>query len=66
MNKISVLLEEHCVMCGAVIPEGCQGCPSCEQDMKSAPVQVINWKRGIPAPGLMCRIRLWLRGIFER
>ena len=66
MNKIYVFSKEHCVMCGAVIPEGRQVCTSCEQNVKAAPVQVIDWKRGIPAASLMCRIRFWLCGIFER
>lgn len=66
MNKIFVFAEEHCVMCGAVIPEGRQVCPLCEQDVKSAPMQLNNWQWGIPAPSLMCRIRLWLHGAFGR
>lgn len=66
MNKVFMFAEEHCVICGAVVPEGRQVCPLCEQDVKSAPVQLIDWQRGIPVPSLMCRIRLWLRGAFGR
>lgn len=66
MNKVFMFAEEHCVICGTVVPEGRQVCPLCEQDVKSAPVQLMDWQRGIPAPSLMCRIRLWLRGAFVR
>jgi len=66
MNKIFVFAEERCIMCGAVIPEGRQVCPMCEQDMKYAPNYYIGQQREIPAPGLICRIKLWLRGAFSR
>ena len=66
MNKVFVFAEEHCVICGAVIPEGRQVCPLCEQDAKYAPHYLVDRQRGIPAPGLICRIKLWLRGAFGR
>lgn len=66
MNKLFVFAEEHCVICGAVIPEGRQVCPLCEQDAKYAPNYLVDRQRGIPAPSLMCRIRLWLHGAFGR
>lgn len=66
MSKIFEFAEEHCIMCGAVIPEGRQVCPLCEQDQKHAPNQLIDWRRGIPAPGLACKIHLWLRGTLLR
>ena len=66
MNKIYVFSEEHCVMCGVVIPEGRQVCRLCEQDAKYAPNKLVDRQRGIPAPSLMCRIRLWLHGAFGR
>ena len=66
MNKIYVFGEEHCVICGVVVPEGRQVCPLCEQDAKYAPNKLIDLQRGIPAPGLICRLQLWLRGAFGR
>ena len=66
MNTNFLFAEERCVICGAVVPEGRQVCPMCEQDVNSAPVQMIDWQRGIPAPSLMCRIGLWFREAFGR
>ena len=66
MNKFYVFAEERCVICGAIIPEGRQVCPLCDQDMKYAPKQFVDLRRGIPAPSVICRIRLWLRGAFGR
>lgn len=66
MNKIFVFAVEHCVICGAVIPEGHQICPQCERTTTAAPIQSIDWRRGIPAPDLKCKIGLLLRGLFLR
>lgn len=27
-------MEEHCVICGEIIPEGRQVCPNCEKDIE--------------------------------
>ena len=57
MNKIFVFAEEHCVICGAVIPEGRQICPLCE-DTACTPKKPA----GIPAPTFLSRIRYWFLG----
>ena len=52
-----VFSEEKCIACGAPVPEGRQVCPLCE-----AKYHTVNLSRpAIPAPGLVCRIRLWLK-----
>lgn len=37
--------EEHCVMCGDIIPEGRMVCPICEKKWKRTPIEVFK-----PAP----------------
>ena len=37
--------EEHCVMCGDIIPEGRMVCPICEKKWKGTPIEVFK-----PAP----------------
>ena len=37
--------EEHCAMCGDIIPEGRMVCPICEKKWKGTPIEVFK-----PAP----------------
>ena len=54
MNKIFVFAEEHCVICGAVIPEGRQVCPLCE-----GAAFTPKKPAGIPATTFLSRLRYW-------
>lgn len=57
MNKQYVFAEEHCVMCGTVIPEGRQVCPDCEHAVRTK-----EKPAAIPAPTFLSRIRYWFTG----
>ena len=63
LNKIYVFAEEHCVICGATIPEGRQVCPSCET--AAAPNKRIDLRLGIPAPKRMDQLRSWLHSLLK-
>ena len=59
MKQQYIFPIDTCVICGAAVPEGRQVCPACEHGASpkiNTPVQ----HPAIPAPGLICRLRLLL------
>lgn len=48
---IYICSEDHCVMCGQIVPEGRMVCPVCEKDVgeRSAPKQAIQAQKSFPA-----------------
>lgn len=53
-NSLYFFQEDHCIFCGAGIPNGCQVCPFCD-------AQINTPQPAIPAPNLCTRMINWFQ-----
>ena len=60
--------ENRCICCGAVIPEGLQVCPSCEQSPANGPYEAVITDRynfGYRCVGPMAEVSKWAEAILQ-
>jgi hypothetical protein len=54
---VVIRMDNRCVVCGEVIPEGRQVCPICEADVSGRPIKNGEAKKGNPVVFLRGLIR---------
>jgi len=60
MKQQYIFPIDTCVICGMAIPEGRQICPECEHQIIPYTSTSVHLP-AIPAPGLLCRLRLFFQ-----